>query len=114
MSIQNLKELGEQILKAAESGQLQAEIALVSLENIYSMLSLSEEPAAQDDFGSSMAQSHQNMYMDQSQLGYNQNLSYQGFSFDEPVVPAVIGPQFNSDIISQASNIPFLFHQIPE
>lgn len=109
MSLQHLQDLGDQILRAIEHDQLQSEIAVISLENMHAMIA---NPRSSDDDPKTTQQSYppmNNMYVDNNPNypGYQPN----PFFMDEQVVPAVIGPQYNSDLMLQAQSIPFLFHQ---
>ena len=120
MSLQQLKELGSHIIKAAESSPLQSEIAAVSLESIHNLLvTTNQNPNQIDDFRTPNAYQTHNAYdpvqmqyqppMQQQQQGVNE------YVFDAPPEqqmqpPTVIAPQYSNNILSQAQNIPFLFH----
>lgn len=107
MSLQKLKEIGDQIIKAVESSPLQAEIAQISLESIHHLIVSTDQNAGVDDYRQPM---HPNMYVDQ-QMGYPQQMLQQMYQFDEAMPPAVIGPQYSTDVMTQANSIPFLYHQ---
>lgn len=117
MSLQHLKELGDQILKAAESSPLQAEIARLSLESMHATLvSNSDQPQPQEDFAQ-IPQQPMNMFVDNPPaiaFPTAQPVPVSNYMFDEQVVPAVIGPQYNTEIMTQANSIPFLYHQMPD
>lgn len=112
MSLQLLHELGDSIIKAAESSPLQSEIAAVSLESIHALLISTDQNATNEP--QQPIQQNQNIFADQMQGPYQQPAHVPGYGFDEHVTPAVIGPQYNADIINQANSIPFLYHQMPE
>ena len=119
MSLQQLKELGDHIIKAAESSPLQSEIAAVSLESIHTLLVSTDQNTPNDDLrGLNPYQGH-NVF-EQGQIPYQhpmqpQMMQPQGnipeYGIDEQMqTPQVFAPQINADIISQARNIPFLYH----
>ena len=110
MSLQHLKDLGEQILKNAEISPLTNEIALMSLESIHSLLVNTDKN--HDDLNQNRQSNASNIYVDNhSSMGYTN--AFQGFSFEDPIVP-VVAPNFNNELINQASSIPFLYHQMTE
>jgi hypothetical protein len=107
MSAAHLAELGQQILRATEGDQLKTSIALTSLEDVHRLLVLqhAEDPHRRDSIpwqnqSAVDAVNAQRIYGDQNQ-----------FSWDEHRAPAVIGPQYDQEMMVQASSIPFLYHR---
>ena len=120
MSLQHLKELGEQIIKAAESSPLQTEIAVVSLESIHNLIVSSDQNVGITDMRSQTFQG--NNIFEQGQMVYQHQMqpapsllqpsTMNEYNFDEQIQqPAVIAPQYGTDVMSQVNKVPFLFHQ---
>ena len=112
MSIPHLQELSEQILKSTDGNQIQTEIALISLESLRNMM-LSDAQAKTLDEQTTVGQGQGTQgSAEPGQAITNANANQ--FFFDEPITPTVIGPNYSSDIMMQAQNIPFLYHQPQE
>jgi hypothetical protein len=102
-----LADLGQQILRAVEGDQLKTSIALTSLEDVHRLLVLqhAEDPHRHDSIpwqnpSAIDALNAQRIFGDQNQV-----------SWDEHRTPAVIGPQYDQEMMVQASSIPFLYHR---
>jgi hypothetical protein len=105
MSISNrLDELGRQILRDIEGDQVKLEIAVTSLEDVLRII-MRPQPGSD---GQNAPQTVPNSVFVDPQV-QRQRLDI--FGYGDELVPAVIGAQYDRDMMMQAQSIPFLYHK---
>jgi hypothetical protein len=107
MSSQHLATLGHEILRSINGDRLKAQIALTSLEDVHRHLILErpESKANADGHPWQPLSPLDPLNAGRARGEHSQTL------WDESYPPAVIGPQFDQEMMAQASSIPFLYHR---
>jgi hypothetical protein len=106
MSISNrLDELGRQILRDIESDQVKLQIAVTSLEDIHRMI-VRPQPGP-DSQNPPQPAAPNSVFVDPQVQRQRIDI----FGYGDELVPAVIGAQYDRDMMMQAQSIPFLYHK---
>jgi hypothetical protein len=104
MSISNrLDELGQQILRDIEGDQVKLEIAVTSLEDIHRVI-VRPGPDSQNP---PQRPAPNSVFVDPQVQRQRIDI----FGYGDEFTPAVIGPQYDRDMMMQAQSIPFLYHK---